>query len=175
MVTEPWVGIQEVAAHLGVTPTSIYRWVERRGLPARRVGRLFRFRLSDVDAWVLGQPGEGVPIATRMASERPLHPEVRRMVRQIVERFRPERVILFGSHAEGTAGPDSDVDLLVVLNVKGSTREAATEIDLALSDRALPLDLLVVTPADCRRAREGDGSILGTALGEGRAVYDPAA
>ncbi len=49
---EPWVGITEVAAHLGVSKDTVYRWVDTHGLPARRVGRLFRFRLSQVDEWV---------------------------------------------------------------------------------------------------------------------------
>ena len=39
------------------------------------------------------------------------------MVRQIVEQFDPDRIVLFGSHARGTAGRDSDVDLLVVMEV----------------------------------------------------------
>ena len=42
------------------------------------------------------------------------------MVRRIAERFQPEKVILFGSYARGTAGPDSDVDLLVIMAVTGS-------------------------------------------------------
>ena len=53
MVTEEgWVGIAAVAAHLQVTKESIYRWVDAKGFPARRVGRLLRFRLSEVDEWV---------------------------------------------------------------------------------------------------------------------------
>jgi excisionase family DNA binding protein len=49
---ERWVEVDEVATHLGVARDSVYRWVERKGLPAYRVGRLLRFRLSEVDAWV---------------------------------------------------------------------------------------------------------------------------
>lgn len=49
---EGWVGIERVAAHLEVARDSIYRWVESRGFPAHRVGRLLRFKLSEVDAWV---------------------------------------------------------------------------------------------------------------------------
>lgn len=49
------------------------------------------------------------------------------MVRRIVERFHPERIILFGSHARGTAGPHSDVDLLVVMQPHGSKRRRAVE------------------------------------------------
>lgn len=49
---EGWVGIADVAAHLSVTKDSIYRWVDSKDFPARRVGRLLRFRLSEVDEWV---------------------------------------------------------------------------------------------------------------------------
>ena len=49
---EGWVGIADVAAHLSVAKDSIYRWVDPKGFPAHRVGRLLRFRLSEVDEWV---------------------------------------------------------------------------------------------------------------------------
>ena len=50
--TDNWVGIAEVAAHLQVAKDSIYRWVDSKGFPAHRVGRLLRFKLSEVDEWV---------------------------------------------------------------------------------------------------------------------------
>ena len=56
---ERWVGVEDVAAHLGVAKDSVYRWVESKGLPAGRVGRLLRFRLSEVDDWVETGGGEG--------------------------------------------------------------------------------------------------------------------
>ena len=49
---EGWVGIADVAAHLRVARESIYRWVDSKDFPAHRVGRLLRFRLSEVDEWV---------------------------------------------------------------------------------------------------------------------------
>lgn len=49
---EPWVSVEAVASHLGVARDSVYRWIERRGLPAHKVGRLWKFRLSEVDDWV---------------------------------------------------------------------------------------------------------------------------
>lgn len=49
---ERWVGVEDVAEHLGVAKDSVYRWIEEKGLPARRVGRLYRFKLSEVDEWV---------------------------------------------------------------------------------------------------------------------------
>jgi len=49
---ERWVGVEDVAAHLGVAKDSVYRWIEERRLPAHRVGRLLRFKLSEIDEWV---------------------------------------------------------------------------------------------------------------------------
>lgn len=56
---ESWVGVEEVAAHLRVARDSVYRWIETRRLPAHRVGRLLRFKLSEVDAWVQTGSGKG--------------------------------------------------------------------------------------------------------------------
>lgn len=52
MNSEPWVTAIEVAQHLGVVKDTVYRWRERRGMPAHRIGRLWKFKLSDVDEWV---------------------------------------------------------------------------------------------------------------------------
>lgn len=51
-MSEPWVSVDEVSGHLGVAKDTIYRWIETRGLPAHRVGRLWKFKLSELDAWV---------------------------------------------------------------------------------------------------------------------------
>lgn len=59
-MSEPWVSVEQVAEHLGVTCDSIYRWIERKGLPAHRVGRLWKFKLTEVDDWVrAGGANEG--------------------------------------------------------------------------------------------------------------------
>lgn len=52
MTTEPWVTVEDVAQHLGVAKDTIYRWREHKGLPAHRVGRLWKFQISEVDEWV---------------------------------------------------------------------------------------------------------------------------
>ncbi len=49
---EPWVSVEDVAAHLGVARDSVYRWIDGRGLPAHKIGRLWKFKLSEVDDWV---------------------------------------------------------------------------------------------------------------------------
>jgi len=51
-MNEPWVSVEQVAEHLGVTRDSIYRWIESKGLPAHKIGRLWKFKVSEVDIWV---------------------------------------------------------------------------------------------------------------------------
>ena len=74
---ERWVGVDDVAAHLGVGKDSVHRWVENRSLPARKVGRLLRFKLSEVDAWV--NAGGGGPALRR---SRPTLKRLRRKTRR---------------------------------------------------------------------------------------------
>ncbi len=64
MSAEPWVSVEEVAAHLSVAKDSVYRWIERKDLPAHRVGRLWKFKLSEVDEWVRGGHATAAPEGT---------------------------------------------------------------------------------------------------------------
>ena len=73
---------------------------------------------------------------------------IRKMVTRIARQFKPEKIVLFGSHARGTAGPDSDVDLLVMMEVKGSKRETAVEIRCAVHDIPVAKDIIVATPKE---------------------------
>jgi excisionase family DNA binding protein len=52
MNAEPWVSVDGVAQHLGVAKDSVYRWIEVHSLPAHKIGRLWKFKLSEVDEWV---------------------------------------------------------------------------------------------------------------------------
>lgn len=68
MTTEPWVSVEQVAQHLGVAKDTVYRWREHRGLPAHRVGRLWKFKLSEVDDWVrAGGADEGTDTTSNEA------------------------------------------------------------------------------------------------------------
>lgn len=97
---------------------------------------------------------------------------VNRMVEMIASRFHPDKIILFGSYASGTFTKDSDVDLLVVMQVEGSKRQKASDIDLALAGRTLPLDVIVVTPDEVEKYHDTIGSLIYPALKEGKVVYE---
>jgi predicted nucleotidyltransferase len=96
-------------------------------------------------------------------------------IRRIAEGFHPQMIILFGSYASGKITPDSDIDLLVVMEVEGSRRQMANKIDLALADRMVPMDVIVVTPEQMERQKDVVGTIAYEALRKGRIVYDRAA
>ena len=75
-MTEPWSSVDEVAKHLGVAQDSIYRWIEARGLPAQKIGRLWKFKLSEVDAWVRAgrvDAGEKPGLKTKASRNRSRH------------------------------------------------------------------------------------------------------
>src|SRR5437016_2610830 len=75
--------------------------------------------------------------------------QINELARRIAERFRPEKIILFGSYAYGTPTEDSDVDLLVVMPVRGNVVRKAAEIHgfaHEASGSAFPMDVLVRTP-----------------------------
>jgi excisionase family DNA binding protein len=49
-MTEPWTSVDEIARHLGVAKDSIYRWIDRRSLPAHRIGRMWKFKKEAIAA-----------------------------------------------------------------------------------------------------------------------------
>ena len=81
---------------------------------------------------------------------------IRKLCKRIAEAYQPEKIILFGSHAYGKPTPESDVDLLIVMDYEGRPIEQILKIRREL-DIVTPVDLLVRTPEDVkRRVKEGD-------------------
>ena len=98
-------------------------------------------------------------------------PLVRPLVEQIVAEFAPLRVVLFGSRAAGTARPDSDVDLLVVMPDGTPRRRAMVEIGARLPRPGVGIDLLVTTPAALAEHGDNPGLVYHEILRTGREVY----
>jgi len=97
---------------------------------------------------------------------------IQTMVDRIVQRFHPLRVILFGSHARGSAVPESDIDLLVVLREVVDKRRTTVEMRRALDDLPVSKDIIVTTPDEIARRGDLVGSVLRPALREGKVVYE---
>src|SRR6478672_3880221 len=97
---------------------------------------------------------------------------IRRFARRVAERFRPDKIILFGSYAYGTPHADSDVDILVIMPARNQIDQAC-RIDDAI-DPPFPLDLIVRTPKDLAwRLAEGD-SFVCEITSRGKVLYEKA-
>lgn len=94
------------------------------------------------------------------------------MVKNIVQRFHPVRIILFGSQARGNPDINSDIDLLVVFPEEVDKRKTAIDIRRSLSEYNVPKDILVTTPAEIDRRGDLIGTFLHTALHEGTVIYE---
>ncbi len=96
--------------------------------------------------------------------------EIRRFARGVAERFDPEKIILFGSHAYGRPHADSDVDILVVMPARNKHSQAY-KIRAAVS-APFPMDLLVRTPQEMRR-RLSEGDLFHTEIvSKGKLLYE---
>ena len=114
---------------------------------------------------------EGITRATTETGRRVTRESIETVVQQIVERFQPEQVILFGSYAYGRPDPESDVDLLVVMDTPLKEMEQAVRICQAI-EYHFGLDLIVRTPDTlARRLALGDW-FLHDATHQGKVLYE---
>jgi len=105
-----------------------------------------------------------------------MEPLIQDIVDAVVATADPERVIVFGSAARDEAGPDSDVDLLVVEKESafsgGSRRAENSRIRRALWRFLVPIDVLLVTPEEVEKWKDSVNHIIARSLREGRIVYE---
>jgi predicted nucleotidyltransferase len=96
---------------------------------------------------------------------------IRRLCKRIAEAYHPEKIILFGSHAYGKPTPESDVDLLIVMDFKGNPLEQTQRMRAEL-DLVTPMDLLVRTPKEVLwRLEDGDMFMLNIFC-RGKVMYE---
>ena len=104
--------------------------------------------------------------------KRTLNPSILRdIVRRVVEASRPDQIILFGSAAKGTMGPNSDVDLMVVKGGKFQRGHLVEKIYRSLRGAEEAVDVIVVTPEELDRYRDTPCLVIFPALREGKLVY----
>lgn len=94
------------------------------------------------------------------------------VTKTIVERFHPKRIMVFGSHARGDAGPDSDLDLFVEMDTPRRPPDRAIEVSEVFGLRPWPMDIVVYTPEEVRRLRHVNGTLLSVIEKEGKVLYE---
>jgi predicted nucleotidyltransferase len=98
------------------------------------------------------------------------------ITRRILGVSSPQKIILFGSYARGGYGPDSDLDLMVVMDQVSSPRSESVRLRRALRGLLAPVDIIVATPEQLERHKNTIGLIYQTVLTEGKVIYErPAA
>lgn len=98
--------------------------------------------------------------------------QLEKLLQVLVEKIRPEKVVLFGSYASGTATPESDIDLLVILESDLRRDRRQDAISRALRPRRVPVDILAYTPSEVQRCLESPASFVRHILTTGKVIYD---
>jgi uncharacterized protein len=97
--------------------------------------------------------------------------QIRDFGRRLAREFKPRKVVLFGSYANGSPRPESDVDLLVVMPLDGNPVDKSVEMRLRLRPR-FPLDLLVRTPAKIKERLAMGDDFIKDIFDRGKVLYE---
>ena len=112
-----------------------------------------------------------IKVPTTMPQAQSQRAHIRQLCKRIVQEFTPEKIILFGSHAYGQPTPESDLDLLVVMQFDGDPLEQAVAM-LNRINVLLPIDLLVRTPEQIRLRLEMGDSFMRDIVERGKVMYE---
>ena len=95
-----------------------------------------------------------LPVKTRIhpTGFPPVAKTLPQAIKRIVSELKPEKIILFGSYAYGNPTPDSDVDLLVIIETKLTYKERYLSVSRLLRPRHFPVDIIVKTPKEIEKA-----------------------
>lgn len=102
---------------------------------------------------------------------KPSNKILKQLTQDIVNRVHPLRIILFGSAARGTAGPDSDIDLMIVMPNGVHRRHTAQKLYREIHGIRVPFDLVVATPEDFERYGDHPCLIYKQVLSEGKEIH----
>ena len=97
--------------------------------------------------------------------------KLNKVVKLIVKKFKPEKIILFGSYAWGKPNQDSDVDLFIVKETD-NIRETEMKIDRSIYPRPFPVDLIVYRPDDVRKREAMGDFFIEDILKKGKILYE---
>ena len=94
-----------------------------------------------------------------------------RILGRLIRAFAPERIVLFGSYAKGTAHPGSDIDILVVADLEGDPVAHLRRARQLVADSFPPIDISICTSEEIDKADQASSPFLASILGKGITVY----
>ena len=97
--------------------------------------------------------------------------QIRQLCTRIVRELKPAKIILFGSHAYGQPTPESDLDVMVVMQFAGDPLKQAVTM-LNRLNMLLPIDLLVRTPEQVQQRLEMGDSFMRDIIEQGKVMYE---
>lgn len=97
--------------------------------------------------------------------------ELNDISRRLIKEYDPEKIILFGSRAEGKDSEGSDIDLVIVKETDKRPLDRRIEVETLLADRAVPIDLIVYTPDEIRRLYSMGSPFVEEIVEKGRLLY----
>lgn len=98
--------------------------------------------------------------------------KISEIVSKIVFSYNPDRIILFGSYANGTPNEDSDLDLLIVKNTDMPRPERIIQLRKSLWGSMIPIDLIVYTPNEINDSKDKKSSFIYEVINTGRILYE---
>lgn len=113
-----------------------------------------------------------LPAIVPTGSDEPVSETLPRVVKRIARTLKPQKIVLFGSYAYGTPTPDSDIDLLVIMDTdERSPIKRAMPVMRLIVPRPFDTDVLVRTPAEIEASREAGSPFIREILAKGKTLY----
>jgi excisionase family DNA binding protein len=111
VVKNRWLSVEEICRYVGVRRETVYRWIGSKGFPAHRVGKLWKFKVKEVDDWIRGIEDKGKMRKASISLQ-----SKREEILNIAKKHGAERVRIIGSYARGEMSEESDIDILVEMD-----------------------------------------------------------
>lgn len=101
-----------------------------------------------------------------------MDPEIKKITEQIIKKYKPEKIILFGSYAWGKPGLDSDLDLFIVKKTKQPILKRMEDLDRLFTRRKLPMDFLIYTPQQIKKRLSMGDFFIRDVIKKGKILYE---
>jgi excisionase family DNA binding protein len=168
--------VPEAARLVQRNPETIRRWIRAGKVPSTKVGTQYLIDPGDLRAVGEGQWVHEAALPYAAASpgqaRSRVDPWLTTIVGRLVHEFDPARIILFGKRARGEARPDSDYELLVVLDEMPDRRAARLEFRRALDDLPISKEILAASVHDLDEHGPATWGPIGWAVSEGQMLYE---